>query len=585
MPSVLINVRPYVYPGDVVDKLDRNCIKNAKILFINMPLRETAVPNCLPLGPALLAATLRQWEAVPTMIDLNAYRFKDANAELKGLKNGRTINEVEAADLIRGHIRVHRMPDMVAMSGMITTLRWQMSVAKIVRNLMPDVFLVTGNGLATEFKEGLFQWIPELDGVAHSEGDLSIIKMTYDAVQIKRLGQHGAYLSGNLDPYCLGLVGSNETNVSKYRFLYDGGRPKNLDDLSFPAYDLLEKDVNGFPVLETYIKNEIWGLKANNSSATSFTMKRSINTVSSRGCPFQCSYCFRGATGERNYAVRSAKNLAEEFIHYADKYNIDFVGVTDDNFCVQRKRILDMEPYFIPLVRKSNIRWGTHARLDEAADLTPNRHGEGFIFNNPKRVDSMAKSGCVYIGFGGESAHKTTLENMGKGGFILVNGFVNWRGFEFPRTMVEGIKNTKYSGIDANSTWIRQFPGETLDQLKTTIAFIMWQKEFYSQFGDGSESVNRNMFLATAYPGTEMFKHPIVRQKLHDNFGINYDQFGTPVIDDNLKYYVLELDDADKIMKDQQGRILNYGELTEDQFMEADGYVKSNRIEKILEMK
>src|SRR3990167_455990 len=351
MPSVLINVRPYVYPGDVVDKLDRNCIKNAKILFINMPLRETAVPNCLPLGPALLAATLRQWEAVPTMIDLNAYRFKDANAELKGLKNGRTINEIEAADLIRGHIRVHGMPDMVAMSGMITTLRWQMSVAKIVRNLMPDVFLVTGNGLATEFKEGLFQWIPELDGVAHSEGDLSIIKMTYDAVQIKRLGQHGAYLSGSLDPYCLGLAGS------KYRFLYDGGRPKNLDDLPFPAYDLLEKDVNGFPVLETYIKNEIWGLKANNSSATPFTMKRSINTVSSRGCPFACKFCFRGATGERNYGVRSATNLVGELEFYHTKYGVDFVGITDDNFMVQRNRIAQLECEAKDFIQRSGLRW------------------------------------------------------------------------------------------------------------------------------------------------------------------------------------------------------------------------------------
>jgi len=579
MPSVLTNVKSYVYPGNIVDKLDRNCIKNAKILFINMPLRETAVPNCLPLGPALLASMLRQWEAIPTMIDLNAYRFKDMNADLRGLKNGRTINEVEAADLIRGHIRAHGMPDMVAMSGMITTLRWQMVIAKIVRNLMPDVFLVTGNGLATEFKEGLFQWIPELDGVAHSEGDLSIIKMTYDAVQIKRLGQHGAYLSGSLDPYCLGLAGS------KYRFLYDGGRPKNLDDLPFPAYDLLEKDVNGFPVLETYIKNEIWGLKANNSSATPFTMKRSINTVSSRGCPHACHFCFRGSTGERNYSIRSAENLATEFVHYIDQYNVDFIGVTDDNFAVKRQRIFDMEPYFIPLIQNSNIRWGTHARLDEAADLGPNKHGPGYVINNPLRVNSMAKSGCIYIGFGAESAHKTTLENMGKGGFILVNGFVNWRGFEFPRTMVEGIKNTKYAGIHSNCTFIEAYPGETLEQLKTTVAFILWQQEFYSQFGDAPDSVNKNMFIATSYPGTEMFKHPTVRQKLHDNFGINYDQFGSPIIDDNLKYYVLELDDADKIMKDQQGRILNYGELTEDQFMETRHHIANGQIEKILEMK
>ena len=36
----------------------------------------------------------------------------------------------------------------------------------------------------------------------------------------------------------------------------------------------------------------------------------------------------------------------------------------------------------------------------------------------------MAESGCIYIGFGAESADEHTLTLMKKGGFILRNGIV-----------------------------------------------------------------------------------------------------------------------------------------------------------------
>lgn len=570
-------VRPYVHPKTAIQSIGHAELKGARVLLINMPLRESAVPNCAPNGLALLAARLRLYDVATTIVDLNAYRVKDQLAVLKGMTNGRHLTLQEAESLITKTIHHAGEPDLIAFSGMITTLKWQEEIARMIRRLLPDVFLVAGNGLATEFKAGLFNWIPELDGVAHSEGDFSIVKIIYDALQIKRLGFDHAQLSGKLDPYYLGHV------AGRHRFLYDGGRPDELDEVPFPAYDLLEEDVNGFRVMDMYLNNEIWGLAANNSSATPFTMKRSINTVSSRGCPFACKFCFRGATGERNYGVRSAENFAKELEFYHVRYGVDFVGVTDDNFMVKRDRIADLVPILKPFIQKTGLRWGTHGRLDEAGDLRPDGKG-GDVFNLPKRVDQMAEAGCVYIGFGAESADKVTLENMGKGGFILANGTVKMQGWDFPRTMIEGIKNTKYSGIHANCTWIMSYPGETLQHLKTTVAFIKWQEEFYAQFGDDANSVNKNLFVATAYPGTEMFKHPTCRKLLSENFGITYDDFGDPVCDDALHYYVAELDDATKVMHDQSGRPLNFGDMPMDQFLKVREHVDSGDLYKILEM-
>src|SRR3989344_6506837 len=95
----------------------------------------------------------------------------------------------------------------------------------------------------------------------------------------------------------------------------------------------------------------------------------------------------------------------------------------------------------------------------------------------------MAAAGCVYIGFGAESASARVLERMNKGGFILrprgakSDLLTPWNGFNFPTTMVEGYTRCRRVGIHGNCTWIMGYPGEELADLKTSVAFMLWQKE------------------------------------------------------------------------------------------------------------
>ena len=552
--------RTYHNPQDVVKTIDRKMLAGVNILFINMPIRPGSPPNCLPLGCALLAARLQTYGADPHILDLNAYRVEGGHIPL-----------AEAEKLILARIQAHGVPVLVALSGIITTLRWQMDIARIVRSLLPDVFIVSGNGLATEMGEVLFDWIPELDAVARAEGDYSIVKVAHDAAAIKKFGWDSAFERGLLDPYYYCKVSGRN------RFSYDGGRPQNLDDVPAPAYELLED------VIETYLVNPIWGKGTDNRSAGDVNMTRSINTVSSRGCPFDCSFCFRDTTGNRRYSVRSAESMLKEFCHYHKKYKVDFVGLLDDNFMVSRDRIIKMAPIFKKFTEITGVRWGTHGRLDEAADLVPDSTG-GSHYNSPLRVELMAEAGCVYIGFGAESANKEILEAMGKGGFILSNGYERVRGRKFPRTMTEGIRNTKAAGIQANLTWIMGYPGETLNQLKDSVAFVQWQSEIYPMYTNGLDEVNKKFFVATAYPGTRMFSHPMVREKLKDNFGINFDEGGLPLCDENLKKYVLELDDATKVMSGKDGRPLNFSGMPDDIFIKAKSLTDSGRTFEILEM-
>jgi len=581
----LFKTNLYTHPGDIIRDIDKKELQGTRVTLINLPIREQAIPNSPPMGPAFLAGCLQKYNVEVNIIDLNAYRIRDELAESKNLENGRVLTYDEAEQFLADNFQKQGDQDLIGFSGLITTLRWQIEVAKIIRRLQPQAIIASGGGLATEFREILFNWIPELDAIAHSEGEDVIIKMAYDARMIRNKGIKQAENSGKLAPYFLGI------HQGRPRFAYDGGRPADLDNIPFPAWDLLGSDINGYPILENYIKAPVWGTGASNSSATSFSMSRSLTMISSRGCPFACNFCFRGAQGERNYGIRSAQNVIDEMMYHTEKYNLDFIGITDDNFMVSSKRIQELADRMKSVLQGQEIRWGTHGRLDEAADLRPSRNGKS-SFNPVLRVENMAEAGCKYIGFGAESASSHVLEAMGKGGFILKNGETKFNGFNFPTTMVEGIRNTKNAEVHANCTWIMGYPGENLEHLKTTIAFIKWQEEFYTEgltsdtpeYLTNYESVNRNLFVASAYPGTDLFKDKIVREKLSKTFDLQFDKRTKEVIPDHgFQNYVEELDDASKVLVGEGGT-LYYGDMEMDEFLQAREYVESGDIYKILDM-
>ncbi|MDO8582798.1 MAG: hypothetical protein Q7R63_02280, partial [bacterium] len=140
-----------LHPADVLKDIRRKDLDGVTAVIINMPLRESARPNTTPEGPLLLATNLREtWGVNASIIDLNAYRVQDDAARARGLPWGRHLTEQEAYGLISRHFAREGNPTFVGLSGKITTLAWQERIAKIIRMLAPETFLVSGGGLATE---------------------------------------------------------------------------------------------------------------------------------------------------------------------------------------------------------------------------------------------------------------------------------------------------------------------------------------------------------------------------------------------------------------------------------------------------
>ena len=149
-------------------------------------------------------------------------------------------------------------------------------------------------------------------------------------------------------------------------------RAADLDLIPFPDLSLLRPEAKGFKHIS------------------------SIPVLTSRGCPFDCSFCSVTGMFGRKYRFRSTENIIEELRLYSGRKAAIFFY--DDNFAADPKRTRDLCEAI--LREKLKIIWTTQVRADVTRD--------------PELVALMKKSGChtVYIGF--ESVNPDALEDMKK---------------------------------------------------------------------------------------------------------------------------------------------------------------------------
>lgn len=389
-----------------------------KILLINSPVRLSAKPNNIPYGLAVIASVLRNHGHQVTVYDINAYRH-DKNEIIKRL---------EAISW-----------DVAGVSGLITTYGFQAWLIPQLKRINPGATVISGGGLATSSHSLLFDSC-DVDIAVIGEGEVTMVEL----VTALAKGSSLETVDG------LAFRQGEHIQVTPQR-----ENIKNLDDLPFPAWDLLPMDI--------YLKNPIWGNVANNSSGfrEDIETTRSMNIISSRGCPFSCRYCYH-LFGRSSYRYRSAENIIEEMEALVNTYDVNFIGFVDDNMMASEIRLRE----FCRLLsgKPWKVFWGCHGRVTSA---------------KPDILRMMADAGCVWIGYGIESGSQAMLDKMNKKATVA--------------TARTAIVETRKAGIYPNTTFIFGYPGESMETIQETVDF---KKSLNIQCGS---------FFATPYPGTALF--------------------------------------------------------------------------------
>ncbi len=113
--------------------------------------------------------------------------------------------------------------------------------------------------------------------------------------------------------------------------IIDNGRSesvKDLDDIPFPARDLLPMD--------TYIRYNTGGEASEDGSKSN----RYACVITSRQCPFSCTFCSSHPVFGRGWRGRSAENVLQEIEELYRLYKITHIQFLEDNFSFNRERLI-----------------------------------------------------------------------------------------------------------------------------------------------------------------------------------------------------------------------------------------------------
>lgn len=407
-------------------------INMAKVILLSPPYVDLygglnrAAGRYFPLGLGYIAAYLRRYGDH----DVQMYE-----PEAQGL----TYNDL--AEIIK-----KAQPDVVGLTCSTPNFSRAIKLANIVR-INSKARIIMGGVHASAIPEFIIRnYFNVIDSIVVGEGERTMLELV------------NAY--------------QNKTNLETIKgiaYRQDGkdyfneSRPfiENLDTIPFPARDL--------------ISQKLFTPNMHNAR-----YRTSLSMLTSRGCPFNCSFCASRIVSGKRYRTHSAEYVLEEMQMLEKDYHAEQLIITDDTFTIDNDRLVRICEGMID--KRLYLKW--------------------FCFSQINVVDKeilrlMRRAGCYNIGFGVESANESVLKRMGKP--IRT------------KKVLETVKVANKVGLKAQAFYILGSYNETKKQMEDTIRFAKKVNATLAFF---------NMLVP--YPGTREFQHFFATIPLNE---IEWDNF------------------------------------------------------------
>ena len=316
-------------------------------------------------------------------------------------------------------------PDVVGITSVTPSIYRAYQVAKIAKEVREDCKVIVGGPHVTFLPDQTFKECRFIDVIVRGEGEETIR-------QLAEAPEKGEWEMVKGISFRKGdRIISNES------------RPfiKNIDEIPFPSWDLLPMD-----------KYQFCG-------------QRYASMLTSRGCPFSCSFCASSRLFGGFWRGRSPENVVEEIRLLHDKFGIRNIEFVDDTFTLDQKRA---EKICDEIVRGGlDISWGASSRVDTLSR---------------RLIEKMKKAGCWILFLGIESGCQKILDAVGR------------------RITIEqarkAVKIVKEAGIQVLGSFIIGFLQDTIETINETIRFAKTLNLDYAEFS-----------ILTPYPGTLIYEH------------------------------------------------------------------------------
>ncbi len=298
-------------------------------------------------------------------------------------------------------------PDIVGFSCTTSSFLEGYRVAELLKQLRPDIITVVGGAHACTIGAALLDSFPAIDYLVIGEGEQTMLD----------LAQRGDRPVEKIPGIAYRKDGAG-TLTEPRELITD------LDSLPFPAYHLLPD----FPKRYTL-------------PLFSFPTAPNTSIISSRGCPYACSYCDRSVFA-RGFRFNSPEYIIEHLAMLNREYGIRHVFFYDDLFTFDRKRVAR----FCELKEQRGIKvtYNCIARLEHV---------------DHELLTLLKRSGCWQVNFGIESGDPEVVKKHRK--FFGLD--------EVGRKL----KMVKDAGMRVKGLFMIGLPGEDEAAIRRTIDYAL----------------------------------------------------------------------------------------------------------------
>lgn len=329
-------------------------------------------------------------------------------------RNGYDVSLFDHVNLTMAQsLGVLRRFDVVGISTYIVNYEVAKRMAKELRRFNPEVIIVFGGPHATLFPSDFNG--SEVDYLVAGEGEIPMLEILRAIDQ----GREPADMPG---------LYRREGGTLQGR-----GKAEIVSDLD----DIGEPDVGQYNLNSYHPPAHVLGRKV-------------VHTLTSRGCPFKCSFCAASELMQRRIRYRSVDSVMRELWSYRNM-GYDSVIFYDDIFTLHKNRVYELCNAMVE--SGLGMRWACFTRTQCVdADL----------------CRAMKRAGCYLVTFGCESFNDKTLKLLRKGLTSDVN--------------VKGVIAAYEGGVLANSSFMVGLPGETAEDIERTIGIAMRSKLTFGVF-------------------------------------------------------------------------------------------------------
>jgi radical SAM superfamily enzyme YgiQ (UPF0313 family) len=392
-----------------------------------------------PLGLLYISSSLRSFDHEVKFIDSQALNL--------------------TTDEVKKEIRKFN-PDVVGTMAMTSTLKGALEVCKLAKEVNREIKTVIGGPHMYIYPRETVSY-DFVDFGISGEGEFRIIELL-DFLEKKRKIQH-------ID----GITYKKEGKVYHIpikRYI------KDINSIPFPSRDLI-------PIEKYY---------------SIISLHPFTTMITSRGCPFNCSYCFKSPI-DRHVRFRSKENVIAEIEYCLSEFKLREIWFYDDTFTLNRKHVIELCNEII--TRNLKFKWEAPTRVD-SLDL--------------ELLKIMKRAGCMRLRLGIESGSQRILNLMRKG--------IN-------KTQIEkAVKMCKKVGIETFCFFMLGYPTETEKEMKETIDFAIKLNPDWAMFS-----------ITTPYPQTELYQFAselgLINKDYWKLFTLNEENDRMPYCAENVAHY------------------------------------------------